>query len=388
MDKLEYESLKPFCKNDLQSERLRLTFELGSMQKVAKRLGTAANAIRQTIRVIKVEAARMGYSPDEQAARMAAPGFTVKRRSTYYNLETGSPVREWLITEPEKLASWEALVQSMQEAGETLKGLAKPVKAPARADSDLLAIYPYGDPHIGMYAWSGDAGDDHDLAKAITLFSTVTSDLVASVPKAEQALICFLGDFFHSDNQSNQTSRSGARLDVDSRWSKVLRVGVHIAVSLIQLALSKHAKVHVIVEIGNHDDHSAVMLAVCLDAFFRNESRVTIDLSPARFHYYRFGSNMIGVHHGDLVKPTALPGIMATDKATDWGETSHRVWYTGHIHTQTRYDLPGCEVESFRILPPGDAWSHSMGYRAGRSMDCIIRHKTHGEIARHTVHAA
>jgi hypothetical protein len=240
---------------------------------------------------------------------------------------------------------------------------------------------------VGLYCWAGDGQEDFDLKSAVKLFSERTAHLVNSAHAAETALICFLGDFFHSDNNQNRTARSGAALDVDTRWSKVLRAGVNIAVELISLALSKHKTVHVIVEIGNHDDHSAVMLAVCLDAFFRNDPRITIDLSPARFHYYRFGANLIGVHHGDLVKPMQLPGVMAADRPEDWGQTKHRAWYTGHIHTQTRYDLAGCEVESFRILPPRDAWSQSMGYRAGRSMDCIIRHSEAGEVARHTVHA-
>lgn len=387
IDRLEYERLKPYCNNELQHARLKAIHEHGNQARACKALGVTRTAMQQTISLIRREAAMRGSAPDEISAGLAAPGFTVKRRSTFYDLETGRPTREWLITEPEKAANWNALVESIQSAGESLAGLAKPVKAPTRADKDLLAIYPYGDPHVGLYAWSGDAEDDHDLNKAVSLFTDATRDLVTSAPSAETGLICFLGDFFHSDNQSNQTARSGARLDVDSRWSKVLRVGVHIAVTLIHLALVKHRKVHVIVEIGNHDDHSAVMLAVCLDAFFRNDPRITVDLSPARFHYYRFGKNLIGVHHGDLVKPVALPGIMATDRASDWGETDHRVWYTGHIHNQTRYDLPGCEVESFRILPPRDAWSQSMGYRTGRSMDCIVRHSTGGEVQRHTVRA-
>jgi hypothetical protein len=387
MDKLEYEGLKQYCKNEKQAEKLRLTFELGSMSAAARQLGLRSNAVYESIQVIRKEAARRGHSPDEKRAGLAAPGFAVKRRSTYYDLETGKPVKEWLITEPEKAQNWESLLQGIQDAASTIEGLQTPTKAPAHCDKDLLAIYPYGDPHIGMYAWNEDAEADFDLDTAVSLFTSATTDLVASAPPAEQALIAFLGDFFHSDNQSNRTARSGHQLDVDSRWSKVLRVGVNIAVSLIHLALTKHRKVHVICEIGNHDDHSAVMLAVCLDAFFRQDKRVTIDLSPARFHYYRFGSNLIGVHHGDLVKPNALPGVMANDRAEDWGQTTKRVWYTGHIHNQTRYDLAGCEVESFRILPPRDVYAQSNGYRSGRSMDCIIRHRDRGEIARHTVHA-
>jgi len=386
MDRLEYEGLKPFCRDERQAEKLRLTFELGSANAAARKLGINQNAVWETIRRIKREAARRGFSPDDDIAGIAPPGFLVKGKSTLHAAD-GSVKLQWVKTREDQAQQWEILVDSMQEAAEGLTGLAPKSRTPAKTDKDLLAVYPYGDPHVGMYCHHEDAQADFDLNNAIALFTGRTQELVDSVPPAEQALICFLGDFFHSDNQSNRTARSGFQLDVDSRWSKVLRVGVNIAVSLIHLALQKHKNVHVITEIGNHDDHSAIMLAVCLDAFFKDEKRVTIDLSPARFHYYTFGKNLIGTHHGDLVKPQQLPGVMAADMPEAWGQTTHRAWYTGHIHNQTRYDLSGCEVESFRILPPRDAYSQSHGYRSGRSMDCIIRHRERGEIARHTVHA-
>lgn len=386
MDRLEYEALKPFCRSEMHSERLRLSYELKSQRAAARQLGCSETAVKQTINVIKREAIRRGWSPDEDRAGVAPPGFVVKGKSTLHR-DDGSIALQWVKTREDTAKNWDALLEAIQNAAACIEGIAKPLKPPNQVDPDLLAVYPYGDPHIGLYAWREDAEADWDLDKAVALFTSATRDLVSSAPPASQALVVFLGDFFHSDSQLNRTMRSGAALDVDSRWSKVLRVGVNIAVSLIHLALAKHKSVHVIVEIGNHDDHSAVMLAVCLDAFFRQEKRVSVDLSPARFHYYRFGANLIGVHHGDLCKPAELPGIMATDRASDWGEAKHRVWYTGHIHNQTRFDLPGCEVESFRILPPRDAWSQSEGCRAGRSMDCIIRHRESGEVQRHTVRA-
>lgn len=55
--------------------------------------------------------------------------------------------------------------------------------------------------------------------------------------------------------------------------------------------------------------------------------------------------------HGKAAKAGDLPGIMASDRASDWGETLHRTWYTGHIHNRQFFEAPGCSVESFRILP-------------------------------------
>ncbi len=151
----------------------------------------------------------------------------------------------------------------------------------------------------------------------------------------------------------------------------------------IEAALRKHQKVHVINEIGNHDDHTAQVLTLALAMAYENNKRVTFDEGPGRFHYFRFHDVFIGVTHGDTVKPDKLGGIMATDNPEDWGATKRRYWYTGHIHTRNVFEVPGCEVESFRTLAAKDAWTASMGYRSGRDMYCIVHHKNYGEVERH-----
>ena len=80
----------------------------------------------------------------------------------------------------------------------------------------MVAI-PIGDPHIGMYAWSEEAGEDFDTDIARNDLLNASRSLFNASPDADRCLIANLGDFFHSDNQSNRTARSGAALDVDTR---------------------------------------------------------------------------------------------------------------------------------------------------------------------------
>ena len=76
---------------------------------------------------------------------------------------------------------------------------------------------------------------------------------------------------------------------------------------------------------------------------------------------------------------------MAADRPEDWGSSTHRYWWTGHIHHDRVVDHTGCRVESFRVLAPGDAWHNESGYRAARDMKAVVLHKIHGEVARHVV---
>lgn len=356
----------------------------GSVADAAESLGWEPRRLRSHLCELARRAARAGWAPGQDMTKTVPDGYHVKGVSSYYNRD-GELVGQWVKSSKDQEHRVEQLLDAVQSIAEPFKGLADPVVPPATPNADLLCVYPMGDPHLGMYAWAAETGASFDLEIAERNLCGAVDQLVALAPPAENALIINLGDFFHADNASNRTMRSSAALDVDTRWSKVLAVGIRAMRRCIDRALEKHAHVTVICEIGNHDDHSALMLGLCLSNYYEREPRVTIDTSPAKFHWYRFGANLIGVTHGDTVKAGQLPGIMAVDQAVAWGETKFRRWYCGHIHHDTLKEYPGCTVESFRTLAPKDAWHAAQGYRAGQDMKLDVIHRTSGPRIRHVV---
>ena len=377
--------LLEFCDTEKQREVIELCMVQGKSQyQAAEILGLSRSAVKHHIGVVRKKAARRGYSPDHDMNKPVPDGFVVSGVSTYYN-DDGVATGQWVkskLTEENRL---KALNEAIQEAVSDYEGKAKPTKLnkrKAHADDVMVAI-PIGDPHIGMYAWSEETGENFDTQIARDDLLNASRKLLEATPHAEKALICNLGDFFHADNQSNQTSRSGHSLDVDSRWSRVLKLGCMIMVDMIHLALKKYPQVEVINAIGNHDDHSSVMLSAFLAAYFTKEPRVKIHPTVSKFNYVQFGKCLIGVTHGDTVKHADLGELMATDKAEEWGATEHRMWFVGHIHHSRKTELRGCTVESFRTLAAKDAWHASKGYRSGRDITALVLHKDFGEVARY-----
>jgi hypothetical protein len=354
------------------------------MAGAAEALGMSARRLRGLLSELERRAASRGWAPASDMTKPQPDGFHVKGVSTFYGAD-GELRGQWVKTSRDPDQRLQALMDAIQRVAEPFTGLADPVRPAAAHDADLLAVYPMGDPHLGMYAWSRETGNDFDLDIAERNLVTAVDHLVSLAPPAAEALVVNLGDFFHADNASNQTARSHHTLDVDTRWSKVLGVGIRTMRRCIDRALEKHARVTVICEIGNHDDHSAVMLALCLANYYEREPRVTIDTSPAKFHWYRFGRCLLGVTHGDTVKAEKLPGIMACDRAAEWGETTHRKFYTGHVHHDSLKEYPGVTVETFRTLAARDAWHHGAGYRSERDMKCDVWHREWGLVNRHIV---
>jgi hypothetical protein len=352
-----------------------------SCRRAADALSVHHATVSRSLKALKAKAASQGYSPDHDMNHPAPPGFRVKGASTYYNSE-GKLVGQWVKT-TQDTDQTEALVRNFVEAlAEDMRGRSRYVPAPEIALADLLCVYPMGDPHFGLYAWAEESGEDFDLDTAERLTCGAIDRLVASAPPAETAIVLNLGDFFHGDTVDNQT-RSGHALDIDSRWAKVMQVGLRAMVYVIERTLSKHQKVIVRNVRGNHDTHASFALALALDCHFANNDRVSVDLSPATYWYYRFGKVLLGASHGDTCKMASLPGIMACDRPEEWGATRFRAFYLGHIHHEKVQEFPGCTVEYFRTLAAKDAWHAGQGYRSGRDMRCVVFHSQFGEIERH-----
>lgn len=328
------------------------------------------------------ESTRRGFSPEHDMTHVVPDGYLVKGVSTYYNKE-GKAAGQWVKSTLDR-ERMEAIVRAELEVlSQSIRGLAPLTPAPARSFADILAVYPFGDPHVGLYAWAKEAGDDFDLDIGRRLTTGAVDRLVSSAPAAQTAVLLLLGDVFHANDQRNVTPGHGHQLDVDSRFVRVLQVGIETYRHAILRALEKHQSVIVKCIPGNHDPQAIWSLAFTLSAYFANEPRVLVDLDPSKFWYYRFGKVLIGSTHGDTAKHEQLGPIMATDRAEDWGATRHRYWYTGHVHHINVKEFPGVICESFRTLAAKDAYAAGHGYRAGRDMTCIVHHREHGEIERH-----
>ena len=373
--------LLDFC-TARQREILQACIDAGTQRGASKVLGLAPQVVSFAIMAVKKKAALRGYAPEADMHHPTVAPFVVKGTSTLYD-DVGNTKLQWVKTQLDAQQVEAAVREWIESLTQQAKGMSPLIAPPKHTNADLLAVYPIGDPHIGMYSWAAETGSDFDADVAERQIQGAVDRLVSSAPPAETGLILELGDLIHADNSKNMTLRSANTLDVDTRWGRVMQIGLRIPIYAVKRALAKHKKVIVRIVKGNHDEHSSFAIALALDAYFHNNLRVKVDLSPAEHWYYRFGKVLIGVTHGDKAKFPKMPGIMACDRPQDWGATRYRHWYQGHIHHEQKMEFPGCVVEAFRTLAARDAWHAGEGYRAGRDMCLIVHHKEFGEIERH-----
>lgn len=278
------------------------------------------------------------------------------------------------------------LVEALKKTFEQYAGHATLVPDPDfETDTDLLSVYPIADQHNGLLSWGRETGESYDLKIGASRLRDSMQRLVRQSPDSESALILNLGDWQHTDDQKNMTPGHGNILDVDSRYFKLLQASIALEMDCIELALQKHSRVEVRNIPGNHDPHASIALTMAMNAFYRDNPRVTINMDPSDFYYRRFGQTLIGATHGHKLKADRMAMNMAVTRREDWGQTAYHWFLFGHIHHETVKEVGDVRVESFQTLAAKDAFGASHGYTAGQSLNSITLHLEDGEIGRHRV---
>jgi hypothetical protein len=375
------EGLRQYA-TETQKRMIDAVNEHRSFAAAGKALNLSQSTVRDAIYATEKKAALCGYAPAYGMTHTAPAPFVVKGVSTYYNKD-GEQAGQWVKTRLDDSQVEQVIRDFVRSLMDEAKGQSRLVPPPKLSNADLLTVYPMGDPHFGMYAWKAEAGEDFDTSIAESITTAAVDRLVASAPNSETAIFLPLGDLMHADDAKNKTPQSGNILDVDTRHRKVMMVALKAMKHAVYRLLEKHKRVVVRFVEGNHDPHAAFAIALAMAEHFSNNERVTIDLSPAAFWYFKFGKVLIGATHGDKTRGKDLLGVMASDRPEDWGQTRFRYFYHGHLHERGEREVPGLRVEWFRTLAPLDAWAAGMGYRSGRDMYCIVHHKDFGEVERH-----
>ena len=286
----------------------------------------------------------------------------------------------------------EALLKAMTEHLESYRGIAEPTWPLVQClRPDLLNVYGFGDPHLGLLAWARESGANFDLKIACQDLLTGLDLMVQKAPRATTGLLLDIGDFFHAEDDKQQTPGAGNKLDVDGRHNKTLEAGVDTLRRMVDRLRQVHEKVIVVIVPGNHDPNGARAIRLMLQIAYERDDNVTVLDNVSPFIYYRFHSNFFLFHHGNkpkgIFKPEELAEIMLHDRPRDTGECDNRFIWAGHVHHKNVWmsDHRNFVYETLQSLCAPDLWHRSSGYRSQRACEAITYHAEFGYTGRHRV---
>lgn len=322
-------------------------------------------------------------SPEGEESQFTLPdGHSIKGVSALIGPD-GNVKAQWVKTRAEH--SVLDIVETIKSAFDGYTGMAELPPAPARTNDELLSVYVLTDVHHGLLAYGRETGEDYDISIGSARLRSCMSRLVSQSPESSEALILNLGDYFHSNDNTNATPASKHVLDIDTRFFKVVTTGIRLFMDCIDFALQKHDRVRVRCLPGNHDPESSLALTVALSAFYHNNPRVIVEESPSEFFFHLFGNTLIGACHGHRMKPDRMAMSMAMMRPDDWGASKFRWFLFGHIHHESVKEIGNVRCESFQTIAGKDAYSVSHGYQSGQSLSSVTLHREHGEISRQKV---
>ena len=148
--------------------------------------------------------------------------------------------------------------------------------------------------------------------------------------------------------------------------AQILRDGCHLARQHIEM-LAKIAPVEVVFMRGNHDKHSSLALMLYLQAVYEDSDRVQITHNVKERQYLMWGNNLLGFTHGDGVRGTDLPAVMAHEARSAWGACSNHTWFHGHLHHIKQTEKGGCMVIQLPSLAGHDRWHYRKGFTLNRA---------------------
>ena len=382
----EWAAYLPFCQSERQAQIISLRAQGMTAEKAAEVMGiNRRNAIAMCSRV-KAVAAKQGYSPEHDMVHTVPDNFSVSGTSTLY--KDGEPIMQWVKSKNDAIAMFEQALESFKEGLiEDVHGKARPVQKPTEdKDPNLLASYLIGDHHLGMVAWTPETGDDnYDIDISTKLLFNAVDTLTSMSSHADTGILLNLGDMMHANNLKNQTGSQTHTLDVDGRMGKAIRAVGQMYKRLITRMLEAHNEVWVINVRGNHDPDSSLWLNEMVKMYYENEPRVHVFDNYNKFLHFRWGYNLVALHHGDKINVQRLYEKITSSLAKEWGESKYRFAWTGHIHHKQAHEIGGLHHESWNVLPPTDSYHSEHLYGASRSMTTVLLHKEFGEHSRFKV---
>lgn len=309
-------------------------------------------------------------------------GFDQPSRIARQSRGDGSVVTEWRTYDRDKQAEQAAAIEAIKGHVEAMAQPIPEIPTPGDRASDLITIYPLGDPHIGLLAWAPEVGEHFDVKIASRELAQCVTSLVDRSPPSDTAIVAELGDFFHSQDDNQLTPRAGHKLDVDGRFARTARLGLDLYAGLLRAALAKHTSVIARFIPGNHDLSLTFWLAETIRREFKDQPRLTVCDAFSPYQFDRFGRVMLMWAHTDGATIERLAEIAAADEPEMWGATRFRYAHGGHIHSKKLIERPGMIAENHRTLAGRDAWANWRGYRSGRSLQAITYHRAWGEDSR------
>lgn len=244
---------------------------------------------------------------------------------------------------------------------------------------DNLLVLPISDLHFAMRASLLETGNEYDCNIAENLFFYTIKDVMSRINnksiKLSKIYFTIGGDQSNFDNLSGTTTKGTAQ-DNACGYFDMLEKLFEMTIMAIDM-LANVAPVEVILVNANHDKTVGYMLAQYCAAWYRNDRRVAVDISPAPRKYKVFGKTLFAFAHDADVKQ--LPSLIPDECRDVWSNVDTTEVFLQHLHKEIVLDEKNnMRIQRLPTISASSAWSNNQGYRSKRQCKSFIFDKEYG----------
>lgn len=379
---------------------------------IAKASGVHRDAVRRTLHKYGIPNA---YDPEILAAAHAGGITDPRNLSHFWKIQKDSEGNGYslFVKNPDSgqdINICDLVPETIQEI--PLPG-PKLDKRPLKTPGEHLLVIDLADVHFLKLAVKTETGFEYNRAVARHRVIEGTRALLKLAEPMGVARILFVlgNDILHVDGP-RATTTSGTYQDTEGTVFQGFKDASFALEEAIRQA-TMVADVDLVHCMSNHDWLLGWSVSQTVAARLHNTPGVhssEYNLSEAHRKYYRFGSNLFGLTHGDGAKEEKLYGLMVSEARQHISECRNLYWLLHHVHHkdrktrgetvfvrekdhtgmtaviagQTMIEGTHLNIEYVRSPSAPDSWHDRNGFVNRQAVECFLYHPQLGQRARFT----
>jgi hypothetical protein len=267
-------------------------------------------------------------------------------------------VKAWLGKKKEEHLYQDAFVDFLKTYQSDYKAVIPPDNSDHKSDACL--VINKQDAHYNKF----DVGGDNSLEKRfdrILRKTLIVLDQALASNNIEKVFYVVGSDEMNSEF-TNTTTKGTPQTNINTYHEAFSKVCNH-ETTIIDMLLEKAEDVDVLYVPGNHDEYVGWHIITWLQAYYKDEPRVTFDVSPSYRKYIGYGSTAMMFNHGDVMKGQNLALIFPMEIKESWSFFENYYIFTGDKHHEVTQSLNG--IKFFQIPAFSTAkssWDERKGY--------------------------
>lgn len=234
-------------------------------------------------------------------------------------------------------------------------------------EGGFSAVIGLTDFHFGKLADEATGGN-WNMKEARAMLMDKTEHAINTVLRfgqPDEFILPVGSDYFNADTDQGTTTR-GTSVDNAATFQAMFKNGVQLFIDVVE-SLRAVANVVLIYMPGNHDRTASLALHEVLRAAYKDAQDVTLSESLDERQYVKIGSTLAAFHHGDKVRMNKIGALMASEAAEQWGQTEHRIAFSGHLHHEKTIETEsGVICVQMPSLSDHDRYHQRAGFTTSR----------------------